>query len=1048
VVGFHRQKSERREFVRTLIKKFVLNLCVASGMAALAAAAQADGPSAALVAKTDNAAALQAEIAGRSFARVTVVLKADASVQQSADVATSLQSMRTVAASAQAGFVADHLSTADQAKSARQNAYVFKHVPSVTMNADAADLERLAADPRVLRIERDIKLTKKLTEAMPLIGMPAAYAKGGTGSGRMVAVLDTGVQTDHPFFGGRVTLEACRSGGGYAEDSLCPNGTRSQEGPGASYPPTCANSVGCWHGTHVAGIAAGNNTAGGSPSNGVAKSANIFSIQVFSWTDATKTDVGASSSDVNAALDLVLTKHLTNPIDAVNMSLGGSGTPGTCDDWNVTTTNIMRSLRNVGVATVVAAGNDSSTSDTSFPACISHAIAVGSTDKSDVISDFSNMSDKVDVMAPGSSIKSSVTNSAFGLANGTSMSTPAVAGAIAAIRAVVPDATVTEIVDALKATGKPIIDTRTGGSVTRPRIQVDTALAALISASAGRAVMVSPANGTTLTAASQTFTWIAGSNATQYSLAVGTTGVGSTNIYSQTLGTGLTATVSGMPITGGTVYVRLGSLIAGVWQYNNYTYAAYNGGLRAVMTSPVDTSALTAASQTFSWTTGTEVTEYWLFVGTTGVGSANLFNQSTGTGLTKTVGGLPSNGSTVYVRLWSLLGKAWFYNDYTYTGYNSAVKAVMISPADGTAFASKTQAFTWNAGSGVSQYWLYVGTTGAGSANLFNQSTGTNKTVSVTGLPSNGSPVYVRLWSMAGVTWQFADYTYTSANTDVKSVMVSPADGATLPNASQTFNWSVGNGVADSWLYVGTTGAGSYNLYNKAGGTTRTATVSGLPNSGTVYVRLWSLTSGAWVWNDYTYTSANLNAKSAMTAPAADGATLTGATQTFNWNAGVGVTQYWLYVGTTGAGSYNLLNQSTGTAPTKTVSGLPILGEKVYVRLWSLLGGAWVFNDYTYNGAALGGKAAMTAPAANGATLAGAAQTFAWSAGSGVSQYWLAVGTTGPGSYNLYNKSTATSRSAAVAGLPRNGSTVYVRLWSLIAGVWVLEDYTYKAAPN
>jgi hypothetical protein len=75
---------------------------------------------------------------------------------------------------------------------------------------------------------------------------------------------------------------------------------------------------------------------------------------------------------------------------------------------------------------------------------------------------------------------------------------------------------------------------------------------------------------------------------------------------------------------------------------------------------------LTASTVTFQWTGGTGVTDYWLAVGTT-VGGANLFNQDRGTSLSATVAGLPTNGSTLYVRLFSLINGLWQYNDYTYT---------------------------------------------------------------------------------------------------------------------------------------------------------------------------------------------------------------------------------------------------------------------------------------------------------------------------------------------------------------------------------------------
>jgi hypothetical protein len=75
---------------------------------------------------------------------------------------------------------------------------------------------------------------------------------------------------------------------------------------------------------------------------------------------------------------------------------------------------------------------------------------------------------------------------------------------------------------------------------------------------------------------------------------------------------------------------------------------------------------LTGSTVSFQWTSGTAVTEYWLQVGTT-VGNADLFSQDEGTSLSDTVTGLPTDGSTVYMWLWSLIGDVWQFNDYAYT---------------------------------------------------------------------------------------------------------------------------------------------------------------------------------------------------------------------------------------------------------------------------------------------------------------------------------------------------------------------------------------------
>jgi hypothetical protein len=88
--------------------------------------------------------------------------------------------------------------------------------------------------------------------------------------------------------------------------------------------------------------------------------------------------------------------------------------------------------------------------------------------------------------------------------------------------------------------------------------------------------------------------------------------------------------------------------------------------------------------------------------------------------------------------------------------------------------------------------------------------------------------------------------------------------------------------------------------------------------------------------------------------------------------------------------------------------------------------------------------AALTSPT-NGSTLPGTSVKFTWNAGTGVSEYWVYVGTT-KGGATLYNKQMGTSLSATVSGLPRDGRTIYLRLWSRIDGAWQYKDYSFRAA--
>ena len=84
-----------------------------------------------------------------------------------------------------------------------------------------------------------------------------------------------------------------------------------------------------------------------------------------------------------------------------------------------------------------------------------------------------------------------------------------------------------------------------------------------------------------------------------------------------------------------------------------------------------------------------------------------------------------------------------------------------ITPADGSTLTSDSQAFSWT-GMNNDAYWLYVGTT-VGGSDIYNKSLATATSATVTGLPTDGSTVYLRLWFVEnGGPWQFVDYTYTA----------------------------------------------------------------------------------------------------------------------------------------------------------------------------------------------------------------------------------------------------------------------------------------------
>jgi sugar lactone lactonase YvrE len=362
----------------------------------------------------------------------------------------------------------------------------------------------------------------------------------------------------------------------------------------------------------------------------------------------------------------------------------------------------------------------------------------------------------------------------------------------------------------------------------------------------------------------------------------------------------------------------------------------------ATMTSPAPGSTLTGSTVTFNWTTGAGVTQYDLHVGTTGAGSSNIFG-GTVTGQSKSLTGIPTTGGTLNVRLYSFISGAWQYIDYTYTEINVPVPATMTSPMPDSTLTSSSATFTWTVGNLVTQYDLHVGTTGAGSSNIFGGAvTGQSKTV--TGIPTSGGTLNVRVLSLIHGAWQYNDYVYTESNA-VPAAMTSPTPGGILAGSAVAFAWTAGTEVTQYDLHIGTTGAGSSNIFagTVAG---QSKSVTGIPTTGgTLNVRLLSLINGVWQYADYTYTEATA-APATLTSPP-PGSTLTGSSATITWTTGSLVTEYDLHVGTTGAGSSNIFG-GTVTGQSKSVTGIPTTGGTLNVRLYSLIGGVWQYVDYTY----------------------------------------------------------------------------------------------------
>ena len=344
----------------------------------------------------------------------------------------------------------------------------YDNFPVLAMRVDAEALRRAKNYRDSVEVWEDPILQPMLRESVRMVGADAAWSGGYTGRGLAVAVIDDGADVTHPFLRGRVVFEGC-----FAD--RCPNGRPAMLGPGAAAP------VGT-HGTHVAGIVLGQSAADNL--SGVAPDLRLMIFNV-----ANRDSAGMAGNGILAALDRVLTLARTRPgqIAAVNMSLGAERESyGVCKAtvWDIA----ARMFRRAGIPVVVASGNGSGkgrAAPVGFPACVEGFVSVGAVDKSAQVAAFSNSGPTLDVLAPGVDIRSSVLKAGGGRVrqgyddfDGTSMAAPHVAGGMALLRQAAPQASVAELLAALKATGQRVGDSRRRGA-TAELVRLQAAIAHL-----------------------------------------------------------------------------------------------------------------------------------------------------------------------------------------------------------------------------------------------------------------------------------------------------------------------------------------------------------------------------------------------------------------------------------------------------------------------------------------------------------------------------------------------------------------------------------------
>jgi subtilisin family serine protease len=271
-----------------------------------------------------------------------------------------------------------------------------------------------------------------LDKSVPQIGAPKAWAAGYDGKGVKIAVLDTGVDADHPDLKGQVLESKNFSTAADANDHF-------------------------GHGTHVASIAAGTGAKSHGKYKGVAPGAKILNGKVLDDTG------NGDDSGIIAGMEWAAEQGA----DVVNLSLGGQDTPG-IDPLEA---EVNKLSEQKGILFAIAAGNDGPEAIGS-PGSAEDALTVGAVDGNDKLADFSSTGPTVDgavkpdvtapgvnitaAAAPGSVIDQEVGENPPGYLtlSGTSMATPHVAGAAAILKQEHPDWKFPELKGALTGSAK------------------------------------------------------------------------------------------------------------------------------------------------------------------------------------------------------------------------------------------------------------------------------------------------------------------------------------------------------------------------------------------------------------------------------------------------------------------------------------------------------------------------------------------------------------------------------------------------------------------
>jgi subtilisin len=281
----------------------------------------------------------------------------------------------------------------------------FGSIDAVTARMSGSAASALESNPNIRYVERNGKM-EALAQTLPWgidrVDADVLHGEGETGSSADIAILDTGIDSDHPDLQGNIqggknfAADACGEAGGIfcsTNDNTC------------NYAWDDDND----HGTHCAGSADAIDNSEGVV--GVSTEANLWAGKVLDGCGS------GSYDDIAAGIEWAADQGF----DVASMSLGG--------DASSVVKDACQYAYGKGVLLVAAAGNDGECTDcVGYPAAYDECVAVSATSSDDSLASFSSTGPEVELAAPGEDVYSTVPGG-YETFSGTSMATPHVAGA-------------------------------------------------------------------------------------------------------------------------------------------------------------------------------------------------------------------------------------------------------------------------------------------------------------------------------------------------------------------------------------------------------------------------------------------------------------------------------------------------------------------------------------------------------------------------------------------------------------------------------------------